>query len=159
MVEVLVSGAGIAGSTLAYWLSRYGFEVTVVERAAGSRSSGNPVDVRGPALEVVTAMGVLPELRAAATDVDRLRFVDARGRRRASMRVGDRDRGEVELARADLATILAAASGDRVRMRWGDVFPRSSSPARGLPSASNRGSERTTTTCSAPTDCIRRFGG
>ncbi|WP_030513054.1 FAD-dependent oxidoreductase [Nocardia sp. NRRL WC-3656] len=132
MVEVLVSGAGIAGSTLAYWLSRHGFEVTVVERAAGSRSSGNPVDVRGPALEVVTAMGVLPELRAAATDVDRLRFVDARGRRRASMRVGDRDRGEVELARADLATILAAASGDRVRMRWGDGISEIEQSAAGV---------------------------
>ncbi|MFF0455532.1 FAD-dependent monooxygenase [Nocardia africana] len=132
MVEVLVSGAGIAGSTLAYWLSRHGFGVTVVERAAGLRSSGNPVDVRGPALEVVRAMGVLPQLHAAATAVDRVRFVDARGRGRASMRVGDRERGEVELARADLATILAGASHGRVEMRWGDGISELEQSAAGV---------------------------
>ncbi|MEU6560828.1 FAD-dependent monooxygenase [Nocardia nova] len=120
MTTVLISGAGIAGSTLAYWLTRNGFEVTVVERARGQRSSGNPVDVRDRALEVVTEMGVLPELRAAATGVDRLSFVDARGRAVAAMRVGDSAAGAVEIARADLAGILAGASGDRAEMRWGD---------------------------------------
>jgi 2-polyprenyl-6-methoxyphenol hydroxylase-like FAD-dependent oxidoreductase len=29
---VLICGAGIAGPTLAYWLQRYGFRTTVVER-------------------------------------------------------------------------------------------------------------------------------
>jgi hypothetical protein len=47
--SALVVGAGIAGSTLAYWLTRHGIETTVVERAEGQRSSGSPVDVRGPA--------------------------------------------------------------------------------------------------------------
>jgi len=31
---VLISGAGVAGPTLAYWLARAGFRPTVVERAA-----------------------------------------------------------------------------------------------------------------------------
>ena len=35
-------GAGIADSTLAYWLTRHGIETTVVERAEGQRSSGSP---------------------------------------------------------------------------------------------------------------------
>ncbi len=48
--RVLISGAGVAGPTLAYWLARNGWQPTVVERAVGQRSSGNPVDVRGPAL-------------------------------------------------------------------------------------------------------------
>jgi 2-polyprenyl-6-methoxyphenol hydroxylase-like FAD-dependent oxidoreductase len=47
---VLISGAGIAGPTLAYWLARNGFRPTVVEHAAALRSSGSPVDVRGPAV-------------------------------------------------------------------------------------------------------------
>ena len=46
--SVLISRAGIGGSTLAYWLARRGFRPTVVELAAGLRSSGSPVDVRGP---------------------------------------------------------------------------------------------------------------
>lgn len=64
--SMLISGAGVAGATLAHWLSRYGFEVTVVERAAGQRSSGNPVDVKGPAVAVAREMGIMPRLRAAA---------------------------------------------------------------------------------------------
>ncbi|WP_067711577.1 FAD-dependent monooxygenase [Nocardia yamanashiensis] len=121
--SVLISGAGIGGSTLAYWLGRNGFDVTVVERAAGQRSSGNPIDVRGAALPVVEAMGIMPELRAAATHVDRLTFVDATGRRKASMRT-TRGRagegGEVELARAELAAILLESAKGRARMYWGD---------------------------------------
>ena len=56
---VLVVGAGIAGSTAAYWLARNGMAVTVVERAAGGRSSGSPVDVRGPAYRVAELV-ILP---------------------------------------------------------------------------------------------------
>ncbi|MBW7459332.1 NAD(P)-binding protein, partial [Paenibacillus sepulcri] len=44
---VLISGASIAGPTLAYWLSKYGFDVTVVERAETIRGGGYPIDVRG----------------------------------------------------------------------------------------------------------------
>lgn len=57
---VLISGAGIAGPVLAYWLARGGWRPTVVEHARGPRSSGSPVDVAGEALDVVRRMGVLP---------------------------------------------------------------------------------------------------
>ena len=78
---VLVVGAGVAGSTAAFWLARRGMTVTVVERAAGDRSSGSPVDVRGPAYGVAERMGVLPRLRTAATQATRFSAVDERGRR------------------------------------------------------------------------------
>ncbi|MEZ0366142.1 FAD-dependent oxidoreductase [Mycobacterium sp. pUA109] len=124
--SVLISGAGIAGSTLAYWLARHGFAVTVVEQAAGQRSSGHPVDVKGPAVAVVERMGIMPQLRAAATQVNRLVFVDAHGHERGgfSMRTfqgsaGDR---ELEIARADLAAILLSAAGENTRIRWGDTI-------------------------------------
>ena len=38
--RVLVSGAGIAGTTLAYWLHRNGFETVVVERARAAQAAG-----------------------------------------------------------------------------------------------------------------------
>ena len=123
-MSVLISGAGIAGSTLAFWLARHGFGVTVVERATGQQSSGNPVDIKGPAVAVVEQMGIMPQLRAAATEVNRLVFVDADGRERASVSMkafqgsaGDR---EVEIARADLAAILLSAARGSVEIRWGD---------------------------------------
>ncbi|MEV6768104.1 FAD-dependent monooxygenase [Nocardia sp. NPDC051030] len=122
--SVLISGAGIGGSTLAYWLGRNGFEVTVVERATGQRSSGNPIDVRGPALGVVEEMGILPELRKAATGVGRLTFVDAAGRRKASVATsdssGDAPGAEFELSRTELARILLGAARDHADIRWGE---------------------------------------
>jgi 2-polyprenyl-6-methoxyphenol hydroxylase-like FAD-dependent oxidoreductase len=64
---VLICGAGIAGPTLAYWLARHGFRPTVVEHATAPRSSGSPVDVRGPAVDVAERMGVMPRIREART--------------------------------------------------------------------------------------------
>ena len=57
--SVLISGAGIAGPALAYWLSRTRaiFEVTVVERASAPRPGGQAVDIRGAAHDVVERMG------------------------------------------------------------------------------------------------------
>lgn len=122
---VLISGAGIAGSTLAYWLARLGFRPTVVERAAGLRSSGNPIDVRGPALEVVSRMGLLPQLRAADSGVRGLRFVNGAGRT-----IGRIDTGvfqlsgerEPEVPRAALASILLEASRPDVEFLWDDTI-------------------------------------
>ena len=62
MTDVLVSGASVAGTTVAYWLDRHGFSVTVVERHPGLRRGGQAIDVRGPALTVLERM----MLRAAA---------------------------------------------------------------------------------------------
>ncbi|MFI6296468.1 FAD-dependent monooxygenase [Nonomuraea sp. NPDC050790] len=123
-MNILISGAGIAGTTLAYWLARHGMSATVVERAAGLRSSGSPVDVRGPAMEVAGRMGVLPRLRAAATRVNRMSFVDAAGRRVGGMRLGRADGGEVELRRTDLARILTEAARDHAEFVYGDSIAR-----------------------------------
>jgi|GEM_PF-3569540 len=47
-MRVLIAGAGIAGPTLAYWLVRRGFEVTLVERAPALRRGGYVIDFWGP---------------------------------------------------------------------------------------------------------------
>src|ERR1700722_14898893 len=117
---VLISGAGVAGPTLAYWLSRSGFEPTVVERSEGQRSSGNPVDVRGGAMEVAERMGVLPRLREAATSVSGLAFVDASGRRVGRIPVGKADGTELEVPRADLAAVMHDAARERAEFVFGD---------------------------------------
>jgi 2-polyprenyl-6-methoxyphenol hydroxylase-like FAD-dependent oxidoreductase len=123
---VLISGAGVGGPTLAYWLARHGFRPTVVERAAGLRSSGNPVDVRGPAVAVAERMGVMGRLRAAATDVTAMSFVNGSGREvgRVNMRALQRATrsGEVEVTRTDLAKILYEASRDSAEFLFDDTI-------------------------------------
>ena len=47
--NILISGAGIAGPALAYWLHCYGFNPTVVERASALSTGGQAIDLRGTA--------------------------------------------------------------------------------------------------------------
>ncbi|SDF87556.1 FAD-dependent monooxygenase [Pseudonocardia oroxyli] len=110
----LVSGAGIAGPALAYWLHRQGFAVTVVEAAPGPRPGGQTVDLRGAGRTVIERMGLLPAVRAACLDQEGIAYVDAAGRHRAEMRVedlgGDGIVSEFEILRGDLARILLEAT-------------------------------------------------
>ncbi|MET9495635.1 mycothiol conjugate amidase Mca [Streptomyces sp. NPDC006552] len=76
---VLVSGGGVAGSTVAYWLSQRGYAPTVVERAPALRSGGQAVDFRGPALTVLERMGVLDRVKERDTGIGDCTVVDSAG--------------------------------------------------------------------------------
>ncbi|MBE1533591.1 FAD-dependent monooxygenase [Actinomadura algeriensis] len=113
--NVLVSGASIAGPALAYWLTRYGFTVTIVERAPGVRPGGQAIDVRGPALHVAERMGVLDELRGMSTGMRGMSVVDEEGAEvfRTTERTvsgGDLDAPDVEVLRDDLARLVTDAT-------------------------------------------------
>lgn len=122
--RVLVSGASIAGPALAYWLRRYGFDVTVVEKAGTVRGGGYPIDIRGTAIEVADRMGLLPGLRAAHVDSRRITYLDVDGRPVGSLDPealtgGVRGR-DVEVPRGALAALLHAAVRDEVPFRFDD---------------------------------------
>ena len=68
-LTVLISGAGIAGPSLAYWLRRGGHRPVLVERTAELRVGGHAVDIRGTALEVVERMGLDGAVREARTHI------------------------------------------------------------------------------------------
>ena len=78
-MRVLISGAGIAGPSLAWWLQRYGFACTVVERSPTLRTEGQNVDIRGAAREVVRRMGLDDEVAARSTGEQGTRFIDGAG--------------------------------------------------------------------------------
>ncbi|MBO8187738.1 FAD-dependent monooxygenase [Streptomyces spirodelae] len=123
--RVLISGASVAGPALAYWLNRYGFRVTVVERAPALRPGGQAIDVRGPAVEVARRMGVLDELRAHATDLRGISVLDEDGNEtfrstEYTASGGRLDRDDIEILRDDLARILVAASGPGVEYVFDD---------------------------------------
>jgi 2-polyprenyl-6-methoxyphenol hydroxylase-like FAD-dependent oxidoreductase len=124
MATVLICGAGIAGTTLAYWLGRYGFQATVVERSGGVRSSGNPVDVRGPAMQLAERMGIVAQLREAATRTTGVRLIDASGRQVARVRMGNAGGAgsEIEIPRNDLAATLHDAARDCTEFLFGDTI-------------------------------------
>ncbi|MGI5257890.1 FAD-dependent monooxygenase [Streptomyces angustmyceticus] len=105
--SVLISGASVAGPALAYWLRRYGFEVTVIEVAPALRRGGFAVDFRGAAqLTVLERMGVLDAIRQHSTGGgDPLTFIDDQGRPLAAL-PPEFAGGEVEILRSDLSRIL-----------------------------------------------------
>lgn len=107
--SVLVCGVGVAGATAAHWLERAGWNVTLVEQSVQPRSSGNPVDVRGPAVDIARRMGIWPDLVAASTKVERVEFVDPSGRVGSTMPTRRPADEEVEVPRADLARALFGA--------------------------------------------------
>ncbi|MER7468386.1 FAD-dependent monooxygenase [Streptomyces sp. NPDC097981] len=121
--SVLVSGASLAGPALAYWLHRYGFEVTVVEKADTVRGGGYPIDIRGTALEVVRRMDLLPQLQQAHIDTRRLTFLNADGGTIAALRpeaVSGGTGSDLEVPRGDLTRILYAAVCEDVEFLFGD---------------------------------------
>jgi 2-polyprenyl-6-methoxyphenol hydroxylase-like FAD-dependent oxidoreductase len=61
--KILISGAGIAGPSFAYWLRHYGFEPVLVERAPALRTGGYIVDFWGLGFNVAEEMGLLPALK------------------------------------------------------------------------------------------------
>lgn len=134
MAKILISGASIAGPTLAYWLHRAGHEVTVVERAPAIRPGGYAIDVRGPALEVAERMAILAPMRAAATDTQSTTFLDQRGRRIATFDrgFGVLAPGDVEIMRGDLATILYERTRDDVRYEFDDSIAVLEPDAQGV---------------------------
>jgi 2-polyprenyl-6-methoxyphenol hydroxylase-like FAD-dependent oxidoreductase len=108
-VRVLISGAGIAGLTVAYWLRRYGFIATIVERAPSLLTGGYKIDVRGTALQVLRRMGIHDAVVAASTDMQGALLVDKDGKVINEMsgdafghRVGD----DLEIVRGTLCQIL-----------------------------------------------------
>ena len=75
--RILISGAGVAGPVLAFWLTRYGFSVTLIERAPQPRTVGQTIDIRGWGMEVIRKMGLEEEIRKRTTHEEGLYFVDS----------------------------------------------------------------------------------
>src|SRR5277367_4618427 len=115
-IRVLVSGASVSGLSISYWLARYGFKVTVVERASQLRPGGQAVDVRGPALEVAERMGILTEVRKRSTKLTGMSIVDSAGKEifRSTERTftgGRFDSPDVEILRDHLCQVLCETVG------------------------------------------------
>ncbi|MFD4592639.1 FAD-dependent monooxygenase [Streptomyces rubiginosohelvolus] len=144
---VLISGASIAGPALAFWLNRYGFAVTVVEKAGALRDGGYPIDVRGTALDVVRRMGILPRLRDAHIDLRRLTFLDEDGAEVTSLAphtvTGGVAGADLEVRRGALADALHSAVRDDVEFLFDDSIGTLDQHRHGVDVTFRRGGSRT----------------
>ncbi len=147
--NILISGASIAGPTLAYWLKRYGFNPTVIERAPQLRAGGYPVDVRYEAVQVAKLMGIWPRLQQEQTTLGEISFVNERHQRisrvnlqavRKSLEGLDVD--VVEIMRGDLARTLYELTKDEVEYCFGDSIQALKQDEEGVDVTFERGGSR-----------------
>ena len=121
---VLISGAGIAGSALAYWLVRYGFTPVIVERAPAFREGGYMIDFWGVGYDVAEQMSLVQPLRATGYEIDRAIYVDERGRPRSGIG-GDLLRKALgnrffSIERGDLARVIFDRVAPHIETIFGD---------------------------------------
>lgn len=125
-MRVAISGCGIAGPTLAYWLHHYGHDVVLVEQAPQLRTGGYMIDCWGTGYDIAEKMGLIPRLRRFGYDIEKTVLVDGGGRRvggfsnKAIRRLTD---GRlVTLRRGDLAAAIFAAVEGKVEVIFGDAM-------------------------------------
>ena len=122
--SILISGAGIAGPTLAYWLKAGGFRPTVVEHAPALRAGGYVIDFWGLGYDIAERMSVAGDVERNGYHVREMRVVDDLGDRVAGFgtRVfGDLTGGRyVTLARSDLSRLLFEKIRGTTEVIFGD---------------------------------------
>ncbi len=123
--DVLISGASIAGPTLAWWLHRARFRPVLVEKMPGRARGGHAIDVRGAALKVLEAMGLDEKTRASAMRMKGVSIIDDEGKevwRSDSMTIsgGSFDNPDIEILRDRLSHVLVDALPPEVEIRYGD---------------------------------------
>jgi 2-polyprenyl-6-methoxyphenol hydroxylase-like FAD-dependent oxidoreductase len=121
-MKAIICGAGVAGLTLAAQLGRGGWQVTVLERECGPAGSGYLVDVAGKGLAAAERLGLLPRLQEAGKLVDRVRWVDERGRQIANVDLQGPSRSYTrgwKILRDDLERILLESLPSNVEVRFG----------------------------------------
>ena len=131
-LNILISGAGIAGPALAWWLARQGIRPTLVEQAPALRDGGYAVDFRGRVhLDLLDRMGLLGEIRRRQTGMGAMSYVHADGRVRSSL-PADFMAGDVEILRGDLGQILHDATHEKADYLFGETITDLAQDAGGV---------------------------
>lgn len=118
-LHVLVVRDGICGPVAAFWLSKAGAKVTIIERNPSLHKNGQSIDVEGPAKDIVRRMGLLEKCREKSTKEEGFALVDDRGEKIAS--IAGLVTQEIEILRPDLWEILTTAAVEQpnVKLRHG----------------------------------------
>ncbi|KAI8629475.1 hypothetical protein F5Y19DRAFT_484853 [Xylariaceae sp. FL1651] len=115
-LRILISGGGIAGNALAFWLSKIGHDITVVERFSSLRDTGLQLDLRGHGIEVMKRMGLEEAFKSRIAPEQGVQVVDKWGKQRGFFPSNTSGKGkqsfttEFEIMRGDLCRIIYDAA-------------------------------------------------
>ncbi|MBN9686382.1 MULTISPECIES: FAD-dependent monooxygenase [unclassified Corallococcus] len=145
--KVLISGASFAGLSTAFWMSRLGYEVTVVEVARGLRTGGTAVDIKGNTVHIVRRMGLFEQIRSNRLSLRRWDLKNERDVTERSMVL--REEGEApsedafEIERTVLLNMLFDAVKDRIEVVFDDSITALSETKDSIEATFARGARRT----------------
>jgi len=124
--NILISGAGIAGTTLAWWLKKFGFNPTLIEIAPALREGGYAIDFMGAGYDVAEKMGIIPALKEVDINFSKLVFVDSNNKEKGSMnyqKIKNFLNGRAfTLLRSDLAKMIYQSLDKDVEIIFGDTI-------------------------------------
>lgn len=119
--KVLISGASIAGLSMAWWMHQLGYEVTIVELAKEPRTGGTAVDVRGPAVDAARRMGILDEMRSNRLHLKVIEFKDAADHTIKAFDASSEDGGEeIEMERDKFINMMLGRLTGKVNFKFSD---------------------------------------
>ena len=123
-MNVLISGAGIAGPTLAFWLHKIGFAPTIVENAPALRTSGYVIDFWGLGYDIAEKMGLLSDIMHVGYHMQALRIVDDGGRRLSGLDVQVfrelTNNRYITIGRSDLSKLIFDRASKSCEVIFGD---------------------------------------
>jgi len=122
--KILISGASFAGLCCAYWMNKFGYQVTIVEIADGLKNGGTPVNILENTIDVVKRMGLLDQIVANRLQMKSMSFKNAADvtERLDYHQQNQAERGEVEyeIERDFLLHLLYDAVKDHTTFIFGD---------------------------------------
>jgi 2-polyprenyl-6-methoxyphenol hydroxylase-like FAD-dependent oxidoreductase len=121
-MRVLISGAGIAGPALAWFLAKVGARITIVEKSRSLLPHGQSIDIQGSARTIIKKMGLVDQIRRFNTTEKGTQFIDPEGRTFAPFPVKEgafvSPTSEFEILRGDLAMVLYEATKDHPNVNY-----------------------------------------
>lgn len=126
--NILISGAGIAGMTLAYWLRKFGFNPTIIEQHHGLRKGGYMIDFFGTGVAVADRMNILPLIANKDSRIPEVTFVDDAGTRKGGLDMARLRKlmatQAFTILRDDLSDILFSKIRNHVDIVFGHTITR-----------------------------------
>ncbi|HET8963136.1 MAG TPA: FAD-dependent monooxygenase [Chitinophagales bacterium] len=126
--NILISGAGIAGTALAFWLKKFGFNPILIEIAPKLREGGYAIDFMGAGYDVAVKMGITDELKKVDINFSKLKLVDKNDQEKGSMnyqKVKKLMKGRaMTLLRSDLAKTIYTSLDKDIEVIFGDTIEK-----------------------------------
>jgi 2-polyprenyl-6-methoxyphenol hydroxylase-like FAD-dependent oxidoreductase len=144
--NILISGAGIAGLTLAYWLKQFGFHPTIVETSPKLREGAYAIDFWGAGFDVAERMKIVPDLLKADLDLSKVEFVDSNNKRKGAMNYGKLKKlmkgRAFTLLRSELSKIIYNRLDKEVEIIFGDSIRKIEQNIQGVTVTFDSGNNR-----------------